>query len=80
MTRQHIHLALDLPPASSSSSKPLSRVRNDGDGDDDVNEPTKTVSGIRPSADLYIYLDVSLLLNRTSRNLFPSARPFFAPH
>lgn len=58
MTRQHVHLALALPPSGGSGVP-----SDDKDPSEDVQ---KVVSGIRPSADLYIYLDVPLLLKSAS--------------
>lgn len=66
MTRQHIHLALTLP---SSSKQTISAIDN---GEPNQSSQQKTVSGIRPSADLYIYLDVPLLLSRTFSAFFAS--------
>lgn len=62
MTRQHIHVALALPPAPASAS-PSSTTASIDDAEP---TPAAVVSGIRPSADLLIYLDVSLLISRAS--------------
>lgn len=64
MTRQHIHLALALPPARSVASTSADASAAEHEPAQDAG---KVVSGIRPSADLYIYLDVPLLLSGAFR-------------
>ncbi|CDZ97580.1 RNA:NAD 2'-phosphotransferase TPT1 [Phaffia rhodozyma] len=65
MTRQHIHLALALP-----SQKSPSTISSEAGSNQESSDPglgsgpvQKITSGIRPSANLYIYIDVPLLLS-----------------
>lgn len=55
MTRQHIHLAISLPPSAHALKE-----------DDSSVSSLKITSGIRASSNILVYLDVSLLLARGS--------------
>lgn len=80
MERQHIHLALATPSSSAAAGpSPSASSLEAGLLQDELK---KIVSGIRPSSDLYIYLDVPLLLARPSSPSpsFPNHRRLCSPH